>query len=212
MEKKFKVKIRRQANPASGSNWETFDLTHGEVDVQQLLRSKARRKITGTAYETDRVRYAFFDEQRGALQARVDEQLAGYENHLVSYARDESRYVVYSGGDRTRGSYHLLDAASGELTHLFDLSPWLDEGRMAEMQPVTLESRDGLTLHGYLTLRPRVAFAISRLSALLRRCGRAVTRCSGMSWTTGSSSFVKRSRNCWNIATSAWRTGTPTPR
>ena len=28
MERTFKVKILRQANPTAGSNWETFDLTH----------------------------------------------------------------------------------------------------------------------------------------------------------------------------------------
>ncbi len=51
------------------------------------------------------------------------------ENLLVSHSRDETKYVVHSGIDRTLGSYHLLDAEPMELTQLFDISPWLDERR-----------------------------------------------------------------------------------
>ena len=32
------------------------------------------------------------------------------------------------------------------------MSPWLDEATMAEMKPIEYKSRDGLTIHGYLTL------------------------------------------------------------
>ena len=38
------------------------------------------------------------------------------------------------------------------LLKLSDVSPWIDENKMAEMKPVTYVSRDGLTIHGYLTL------------------------------------------------------------
>ena len=31
-------------------------------------------------------------------------------------------------------------------------SPWIDENQMASMEPITYQSRDGLTIHGYLTL------------------------------------------------------------
>jgi dipeptidyl aminopeptidase/acylaminoacyl peptidase len=35
---------------------------------------------------------------------------------------------------------------------LADVSPWLNEEELAEMKPITYTSRDGLTIHGYLTL------------------------------------------------------------
>ena len=125
---------------------------HPEVDVTRLMRSRRRKVVTGAVFETDRIGYHFFDDERARIQAFVDERLPGYENHLTSHTRDESRFVVYSRNDRTRGSYHLLDTGAMTLTHLFDLSPWLEESAMAEMRPVAYESRDGLTIRGYLTV------------------------------------------------------------
>ncbi len=136
-----------------GSGTETrLIFEHEDVDAANLLYSRKRKQITAATYETDRLHYAFFDEQRERIQRLLDEQLPGYDNHLVSGSRDETRYVVYSGSDRTRGSYHLLDVPAMKLTRLFDLSPWLDEREMAPMQPIQVSSFDGLTLHGYLTL------------------------------------------------------------
>jgi dipeptidyl aminopeptidase/acylaminoacyl peptidase len=70
----------------------------------------------------------------------------------VSHSRDEGRFVVHSGGDRTMGAYWLLDAERSTLEHLFPVSPWLDEAAMAEMRSIRYTSRDGLAIRGYLTV------------------------------------------------------------
>jgi len=127
---------------------------HPEVDVAHLLYSRQRKKITGAAFQTDRLRLAFFDERRERLQRFLDERLPGYENMLASHSRDETKFVVHSSSDRTLGGYHLLDAEALTLTKLFDISPWLPEERMAPMRPITYDSRDGLRIHGYLTVPP----------------------------------------------------------
>ena len=138
----------------------TLDLVfeHPHVDVGHVVYSRLRRRLTGAMYETERLEYGFLDPVRAELQALVDARLPGRENTFTSHSRDERWYVVHSGSDRTLGSYWLLDAAGQRLDPLCDLSPWLPEERMAAMEPVQLTSRDGLTLHGYLTLphdRPR---------------------------------------------------------
>jgi dipeptidyl aminopeptidase/acylaminoacyl peptidase len=38
------------------------------------------------------------------------------------------------------------------LTKLVDVAPWLKEDQLAHMKPIEYQSRDGLTIHGYLTL------------------------------------------------------------
>jgi len=142
-------------DPAAGKET-SLVFEHAQVDVDRLLLSKKRKVITGAAFETDRVRYQFFDDRRASIQRFLDERMPGYENALAHHDRDETKYVVHSGSDRTRGSYHLLELRDGgesfELTRLFDLSPWLDADAMAEMTPIEVTSRDGLHMHGYLTL------------------------------------------------------------
>ncbi len=39
-----------------------------------------------------------------------------------------------------------------EIKKLTDVSPWLNEEFMADQKPITYKTRDGLTIHGYLTL------------------------------------------------------------
>jgi len=126
---------------------------HEEVDVSNLLASKHRKKITGVAFETSLPGYHFFDARRAGLQAFVDGELPGRVNRLISHSRDETRYVVASVGDRVRATYWLLDA-QGEprLAHLFDAAPWIYEEEMAPMRPIAYTARDGLEIHGYLTL------------------------------------------------------------
>ena len=46
----------------------------------------------------------------------------------------------------------MFDATTGSLTKLVDVAPWLKEDQLAHMKPIEYQSRDGLTIHGYLTL------------------------------------------------------------
>jgi dipeptidyl aminopeptidase/acylaminoacyl peptidase len=125
---------------------------HPEVDVYRLLRSKKRQVITGVRFITDKGHYAFFDEEREQLQATLEEKLPGYEVGVASMSRDENRMLVYAGSDRTLGSYYFYDRNTGDFEKLADLSPWLKEEEMAPMRFITYTSRDGLAIHGYLTL------------------------------------------------------------
>jgi dipeptidyl aminopeptidase/acylaminoacyl peptidase len=52
-----------------------------------------------------------------------------------------------------QGKYYQYDVAEDKIKFLFDLVPQLKEEDMASMQPITFKSRDGLTIHGYITKR-----------------------------------------------------------
>jgi dipeptidyl aminopeptidase/acylaminoacyl peptidase len=127
---------------------------HPEVDVEQVWFSRKRRVPTGVSFDADRPEFHFFDETWRRLHDHVERELPGRYNVLTSMSRDESRFIVYSGSDRSLGSFYLLDAEPLRLRKLFDLAPWLDESRLAEMRPIRYSTRDGLTVRGYLTLPP----------------------------------------------------------
>jgi len=125
---------------------------HPDVDVSNLLFSKARKVITGAVFYTDKRRYHFFDEHRRQIQDFLDNQLPGFENSLSSYTRDESKYIAFSATDRSRGAYYLLDVDKWTLEKLFDVAPWLNPDELAEVKPIQYTARDGLKINGYLTL------------------------------------------------------------
>ncbi len=125
---------------------------HPDVDVSSLLRSKKRKIITGTAFTTDKVHYNFFDTERERIQNTLEQKLPGYEVALSSLSKDETKALVRTYSDKSLGAYYYYNIETDELKKLSDISPWINEQHMAEMTPIEYKSRDGHTIHGYLTL------------------------------------------------------------
>ncbi len=125
---------------------------HPEVDVNSLMKSDKRKKITGTYYYTEKLHYHFFDEDREQLQAELEKRLPGYEVRVYSMSKDETKVLVRTFSDRSLGAYYYLNRDTDEFMKLADLSPWLNEDELSDMKPISYTSRDGLTIHGYLTL------------------------------------------------------------
>lgn len=138
-------------NPETAKEEEVI-FAHPDVDVSRLLRSDKKKKITGVAYTTDKRAYKFFDDERAEMQKYLEAQLPGVEVGLADLSKDETKYLVRTHSDKTLGAYYFFDATEKKLSKLAEVSPWLKEDQMAEMKPVSYKSRDGLTIHGYLTL------------------------------------------------------------
>ena len=138
-------------DPATAKE-ESIIFQHPEVDVSGLGWSRKRKVYTEVQFLTWRRERKFFDAEMGAIQNDLERQLPGYEIDLQSSNRDENIFVVAAWSDRTMGVRYLYDATSKKLTKLAEIAPWLPEGDLTEMKPITYRARDGLTIHGYLTL------------------------------------------------------------
>lgn len=125
---------------------------HPDVDVDELRYSRKRKKLTAIVYEKEYKEYAFLDEEQEKVQRFLEENLPGVRSFVTSKNREETIFTIRTYSDRNIGSYYCLNVETWELKKLFDLAPWLKEEELAEMKPITVKSRDGLDLHGYLTL------------------------------------------------------------
>ena len=124
---------------------------HDQVDVSGLMYSKKRKVLTGVSYTVKKSDMVFFDDWREDIQQKLESQLPGYEVGITSFSKDETKAIVVTYSDRSRGTYYYYDVEKNKLTDLGKISPWLNEDHMAEMKPIEYRSRDGLTIHGYLT-------------------------------------------------------------
>ena len=124
----------------------------GKVDLAGAGYSRQRKVLTVAAYETDKTQRKFFDAETEALYAKLQKHLSGYEFALQGYTRDEKTFIVAAYSDRTPGARYIYDSRADTLTKLADINPALPENQMAEVRPISYQSRDGLTIHGYLTL------------------------------------------------------------
>ena len=123
-----------------------------DVDVDGLAYSKKRKVLTYAHYVTWKEQHKFLDEQTEKMFATLEEKLPGYQVDVVGNDHDENQFIVMASSDRTPGARYLFNLKSGDLTKLADVAPWLKEDQLAPMKPIEYQSRDGLTIHGYLTL------------------------------------------------------------
>ncbi len=138
-------------DPTNGKELEKL-YENPEVDVSALAYSKKRKVVTFAAFDTWKTERKFFDPETEAMYKTLAEKLPGYEVEVVAHDKAEDKFIVVASNDRSPGSRNLFDAKTGTLTKLVDVAPWLKEAELAPMKPVEYKSRDGLTIHGYLTL------------------------------------------------------------
>lgn len=121
-------------------------------DLSGASYSRHRQVLTMAYYQTDKLAYHFFDDTSQKLYDTVKGHLPDFEISFQSSTHDESKYIVAAHNDKTPGSRYIYDVKADTLDKLADINPELKAEHMAAMQPISLQSRDGLTLHGYLTL------------------------------------------------------------
>ncbi len=121
-------------------------------DVQGISYSKKRRVITAASYTAEKADRHFFDAESEKVFKRLQDELTGYEVAITSSTKEEDKYIIRTYSDKSLGAYYIYNKTTDELKHIADVSPWIDEAEMASMKPIEYKSRDGMTIHGYLTL------------------------------------------------------------
>lgn len=123
-----------------------------EADIDGVDYSRKDKKLRSVTWTTDMEKEHFFDADAEAMKKKLQEKLTGYQVSLGTENKDETKFMVRSYSDKSRGAYYMYDKTSGEFTKLADLTPWLKESELCDMKPITYKSRDGITINGYLTL------------------------------------------------------------
>lgn len=122
-------------------------------DIASISYSRKRKKLL-SVYCTghkDPVRH-YFDEAERQFRTHLDRLFPNDRVSVADTDRDETRYLLYVGNDRTRGAYWFYNVEADELKHIADLAPWLRADEMNAMAPVSYTTRDGLRIEAYLTL------------------------------------------------------------
>jgi len=131
---------------------ETLVYAHPEVDLEGASWSQARHTLSMVSYVVEKPGRAYFDPVTRRMFERLEKQLPGQSLMLQSATLAEDKFVVAAYSDRSQGIRYLYDANADSLSQLGEISPWLPEAQMARQQPITYTARDGLEIHGYLTL------------------------------------------------------------
>jgi dipeptidyl aminopeptidase/acylaminoacyl peptidase len=123
------------------------------VDISGIGFSKKKQVPTMVFYEEAKSGQYFLDKETENLYADLKGKLGkGLEIGIASRNKNEDKFLVVTYDDKTNGAYFFYDKQTKKLTKIAEISPWINRNLMADMKPISYTSRDGLTIHGYLTL------------------------------------------------------------
>ncbi len=137
-------------DPISKEEELLFD--HQEVDVSSITYSKKNKRLTYYSYITAKSHKEFVDKEVESWYTKLEKQFEGYHIGIADSTKAEDQFILRTYNDKSRGAYYFYDLKKDELKKLIDISPWIKEEEMAEMEPIQFKSRDGLVLNGYLSL------------------------------------------------------------
>jgi dipeptidyl aminopeptidase/acylaminoacyl peptidase len=123
-----------------------------DYDVDYVSYSHKRKVITAASYIGWKRERFFFDSIAQQRFNNIQKHLPGYEISISASNIDENIHIVRTYSDKSLGAYYIYDSDNNSIEKIVEVSPWLDENEMANQLPVSYNSRDGLKIHGYLTL------------------------------------------------------------
>ncbi len=155
------LQVEHPEGPDSIVAFDTVDRSRTQVlrdtvaDPGRILYRNRTLVPVGVMYEHGRPRTAFFDD--ASPEARLYRSLeAAFDSpvHITSRTADGNTALVQVWGGNNPGDFYLFDIANKKADHLISRRQWFDPEKMGTVRPITLAARDGLALHGYLTLPP----------------------------------------------------------
>ncbi|MBV8148655.1 MAG: S9 family peptidase [Candidatus Eremiobacteraeota bacterium] len=126
-----------------------YDVTDAAIDAKT-------KELFAAAIERDRVNWTVLDPQYNADFDAVRRLHAG-DLQITNMSADGKTWIVGYNNDSGPFSYYTYNRDSQQGSLLFYTRPALLNYQLAPMQPISYKARDGLEIHGYLTLPPGVA-------------------------------------------------------
>ncbi len=126
-----------------------------EVDFGGALFSRATDELIATTYEGSRVRIYWknkeFEKAYKKLKKDLKKEVGDGDIYITSSTNDDRYHTIAVTSDTNPGVAYLFDMKDGKTEFLYKPRPKLPSEHLANMKPVKFTSRDGLTIHGYLT-------------------------------------------------------------
>jgi dipeptidyl aminopeptidase/acylaminoacyl peptidase len=122
-----------------------------EYDVGDILRHPTRHTVQAVSFVRDKVTWKPLDKAVAA-DFKVLAKLHRGQIGVVSRDTADTTWLVSYLTDDGPLYYYTYDRASKKGELLFSQQPKLEKLALAHMEPISYPSRDGLTIHGYLTV------------------------------------------------------------
>ncbi len=123
-----------------------------EYDISGILTHPTRKTLEAVAFVKAKTEWTFLDKSVEADYQYLRVKLGTGNLSISSRSHDDNNWILTYSQANLPAEYHLFDRAQKKLDFLYSSRPALKKYTLAEMEPIEFQSRDGLTIHGYLTM------------------------------------------------------------
>ncbi|GAB3513677.1 S9 family peptidase [Pseudoxanthomonas daejeonensis] len=134
----------------------SFTVLHQDkvADISRMIWSTDERSLLAVVTEAGAPKVTMIDEAHP--DAEVYGSLASaFPGEMVDFSsatKDGNLIVVSVYSDSNPGELYLYDRKAGKARFLMQGRAWLKKEQMGSVKPFSVATRDGKTIHGYLTL------------------------------------------------------------
>jgi len=127
-----------------------FDVSR--ENALSLWYEKDGSDLYGFSYEAAETKKIFFNSYFASVVKSLEGAFPGYRISLSDWNDDLTKFIALVDNAKDPGSAYMFDITKGSLSLVTSYAPWLKDYNLASTEPFTYIARDGLELHGYITL------------------------------------------------------------
>ena len=129
-------------------------LRDNDTDPYRIVVSPGSSVPVGVIYMDGKPRTEFFDPQskEARLQKSLEAAFAPEVPRITSATRDGNLALVHVSSDQNPGDLFVFDTVAKKAAYVVSERSSLDPKKMATVKPVSVTARDGMVVHGYLTV------------------------------------------------------------
>jgi len=121
-------------------------------DLGGVMIHPKRNDFLGITMQRDKPSIEFFDPLYAQLQATIDASFPDTVNRITSINEDDTMAVITSFSDTEPAIWYKFDITNMKIEPLGQAYSWINRDDIVEQRPISFESRDGATIHGYLSM------------------------------------------------------------
>ncbi|MET0755391.1 MAG: S9 family peptidase, partial [Pseudoxanthomonas sp.] len=124
------------------------------VDPWAIIERLGSEEPAGAWFMHDGVRSRFFDDssQTARLYRSLEKAFPEQTVAVTSTTRDGKLAVLNIWSDRNNGDFYLFDTVAKNAQLIYSRREWFVPAKVPPAQAIEVKARDGMKLHGYLTL------------------------------------------------------------
>ncbi|MCL1077033.1 S9 family peptidase [Parashewanella spongiae] len=133
---------------------QTKIVSNDNVEPQKFWVDDNTNELYAVEFEDGYPEYAFVNKEHNSAKQLKSllSAIPGHQLHLLSKTLDGHKSIVAAFNDRNPSDYYVYNSKKNEIKKILAQAEWLNPDDLADVKPISFKSRDGLTIHGFITM------------------------------------------------------------